>query len=108
MAMTNKEKEAEVLRLLGDHRHRMNTLYWIKEKQGNKVLFNFNWAQEKLYRELWYFTLILKARQLGMTTFLCLYFLNACLFNAGVHAGIICPQPGGCRGNPEQEGEVRT
>jgi hypothetical protein len=87
--MTNKEKEAEVRRLLGDHRHRMNSLYWIKDKQGNKVKFNFNWAQEKLYRELWYFTLILKARQLGMTTFLCLYFLDACLFNAGVHAGII-------------------
>lgn len=87
--MTDAQKRAKLKASLGDHRYRMDHLYWIKDKQGNKVKFSLNWAQEQLYRELWYFTLILKARQLGMTTFLCLYFLDACLFNPGVQAGII-------------------
>ena len=33
--------------------------------------------------------LILKARQLGMTTLLCIYFLDVCIFNGNVQAGII-------------------
>ena len=68
---------------------RLNNLYWIQDKQGHKVKFRPNWAQDQLYEELWYCSLILKARQLGITTFLCILYLDACLFNDNVHAGII-------------------
>tara|TARA_A200000159_G_scaffold163861_1_gene191529 strand:+ start:1375 stop:2835 length:1461 start_codon:yes stop_codon:yes gene_type:complete len=64
-------------------------LYYIKDKKGNKVLFKPNWAQQHLYDNLHYFNVILKARQLGFTTFVMIYFLDACLFNDNHSAGII-------------------
>lgn len=87
--MTEEEARREVERRYGNRRYRLNHLYWIKDKSGNRIKFRFNWAQELLYRGLWYFSLVLKARQLGITTFICLYFLDACLFNSDTHAGII-------------------
>jgi hypothetical protein len=68
---------------------RLNNLYWIIGKGANKSLFQLNWAQKKLYQDMWYMNLILKARQLGVSTFVCLLFLDRCLFNSNQHAGII-------------------
>jgi hypothetical protein len=85
--MTLDNKTAE--KLLNDPYWRLNYLYWIIDKAGNKELFKLNWAQEKLYQEMWYCNLILKARQLGISTFVCLLFLDRCLFNSNQHAGII-------------------
>jgi hypothetical protein len=48
-----------------------------------------NWAQRQFYNSLWYFNIVLKARQLGFTTFIMLYFLDSCLFNSNHSAGII-------------------
>lgn len=85
--MGTNVQEAE--QLLKDPYWRLNHLYWIIDKAGNKELFKLNWAQEKLYYEMWYCNLILKARQLGISTFVCLLFLDRCLFNSNQHAGII-------------------
>lgn len=74
---------------LKDRWWRLNNLYYITDKQGNKIKFKPNWAQEKLYNSLHYFNLILKARQLGFTTFVMIYFLDACLFNSNHSAGVI-------------------
>ena len=74
---------------LNDPLWRLNNLYWIIDKSGNKSLFNLNWAQKKLYHDMWYCNIILKARQLGISTFVCLLFLDRCLFNSNQHAGII-------------------
>jgi len=74
---------------LGDRTWRLNNLYWIKDKAGKKVRFRLNWAQRKLFGVIWYFNIILKARQLGFTTFILIYFLDACLFNSNHAAGVI-------------------
>lgn len=74
---------------LKDPAWRLNNLYWIKDKKGNRVKFKCNWAQEDLYKGMWYLNLILKARQLGMTTFIQLFMLDRCLFNSNVNAGVI-------------------
>ena len=68
---------------------RMNNLYYIKDKNGKKVKFKLNWAQKLIYSEMWYLCLILKARQLGMTTFIQIFMLDRCLFNSNVNAGVI-------------------
>jgi hypothetical protein len=68
---------------------RLNNLYSIKDAHGRKVRFQLNWAQNELYRNLHYYNVILKARQLGFTTFAMIYFLDSCLFNANHSAGII-------------------
>lgn len=69
---------------------RLNTLYYIVDKRGVKLQFKWNWAQEELYKNMWYCNIVLKARQLGISTFICLLFLDRCLFNDNVAAGIIC------------------
>jgi len=68
---------------------RINNLYQIVNKQGKLIKFELNWAQKELYEDIWYCNIILKARQLGMSTFVCMLFLDRCLFNPNVSAGII-------------------
>jgi hypothetical protein len=68
---------------------RLNNLYYIVDKQGSKIIFNMNWAQKELYDNVWYCNIVLKARQLGISTFICLLFLDRCLFNSNISAGII-------------------
>lgn len=79
----------KVRELLGDPYWRINNLYYIVDKKGQKIRFKLNWAQESLYRDVWYCNVILKARQLGISTFICLLFLDRCLFNENMSAGII-------------------
>lgn len=74
---------------LKDRKWRLNNLYYIKDKSGNKVLLKFNWAQASFFGVIWYFNIILKARQLGFTTLIMIYFLDACLFNDNHAAGVI-------------------
>lgn len=47
-----------------------------------------NWAQEILFDNLWYLNIILKVRQLGVTTFFCILYLDDVVFN-GLDAGLI-------------------
>lgn len=74
---------------LSDRLWRLNNLYYIKDAQGKKVLLKMNWAQMHLYNCIWFFNVILKARQLGFTTFIMIYFLDCCLFNSNQSAGVI-------------------
>lgn len=87
--MTDALKKQELNNLLSDRRWRLNNLYYIKNAQGEKQLFKFNAAQADFYDNIWYFNVILKARQLGFTTFTMLYFLDACMFNSHHSAGVI-------------------
>ena len=68
---------------------RLNNLYYIKGKDGQKIKFQLNWAQLELYRKMHYCNLVLKARQLGITTFFAIYFLDMCIFNSNINAAIV-------------------
>lgn len=68
---------------------RLNNLYWIKDPEGKKIPFRLNWAQQELYQNFHTSNLILKARQLGITTFVCILQLDAVLWNNGIQCGII-------------------
>lgn len=74
---------------LKDRRWRLDHLYSCQTKDGRIVPFHLNWAQEALLDGLHECNLILKARQLGFTTFIQLFMLDACLFNSNVRAGTI-------------------
>lgn len=67
---------------------RLNNLYWIKNDQGERIKFRLNWAQRLLFNGLWYLNIVLKVRQLGVTTFFCILYLDDVLFN-GYDAGLI-------------------
>lgn len=69
---------------------RLNTLYHIKNKQGKKTLFTPNEEQEQRYLDHHGRDIILKARQLGFTTFEMIDSLDDCLFIDDYNAGCIC------------------
>ena len=68
---------------------RLNTIYFIKDKNGKKVRFRPNEAQLDFYINAHGNDLILKARQLGFTTFKMIYDLDDCLFIPNHSAGCI-------------------
>jgi hypothetical protein len=72
-----------------DPRWRLNNLYYIESKQGEVIRFRLNSAQERFLDDLWYLNVILKARQLGFSTLIQLYMLDACLFNSHTAAGTV-------------------
>lgn len=72
-----------------DRRWRLNNLYYIKNKEGQKVKLKLNWAQEEILDNLHNFNLILKARQLGITTLFAVFFLDMCIWNSYINAAII-------------------
>jgi len=72
-----------------DQLWRLNNLYYIIDKSGKKVRFVLNESQHKLYTEMWYRNIILKARQRGYTTFIGIFALDSCIFNPNFSAGII-------------------
>src|SRR3990167_11249959 len=74
---------------LGDIWWRLENLYYVKNEAGEKVLFKLRWAQRYFLKHLWFLNIILKARQLGFTTVICLYFLDCILFHKNRSAGII-------------------
>ncbi|MCP4322848.1 MAG: terminase, partial [Alteromonadales bacterium] len=69
---------------------RLNSLYHIKNKQGQKTLFTPNKEQEAFYCQQHNRDIILKARQLGFTTFKMISDLDDCLFIENFSAGCIC------------------
>lgn len=69
---------------------RLCTLYHIKDKDGKKVLFEPNREQEEFYINTHGRDVILKARQLGFTTFKMISDLDDCLFTPDFSAGCIC------------------
>jgi hypothetical protein len=72
-----------------DWKWRIENLYYIVDKNGKKVKFKPNWAQRRVLDSFWFFNIILKARQLGITTFFCIVYLDQVLFKANKTAGII-------------------
>ena len=85
--MTELTQE-EILAHLGDKRWRLSNLYKIKDKNGKIVNFKPNWAQDILLKPH-YLNIVLKARQLGVSTFHAILFLDACLWNSNVNAAIV-------------------
>lgn len=79
----------EIKKHLSDRWWRINNLYYIKDKKGNKVLFKPNEVQKEIHDNLWFFNIIPKARQLGVTTFFAILYLDQILFSENKTAGII-------------------
>lgn len=72
-----------------DWRWRLNNLYWITDKEGKRTRFELNWAQSLLFDGMSYMNVVLKARQLGFTTFIQIFMLDQCVFNSNIRGGTI-------------------
>lgn len=83
------EWPVHVVERFADPMWRLRNLYYIKNEHGEKVKFAPNWAQEDFLREMWYLNIVLKSRQLGFTTIIILFMLDAVLFNPNINARVI-------------------
>lgn len=81
--------ETNLLKALSLKWFRLNTIYFIKDKDGDKVKFRPNDPQKDFYINEHRNDIILKARQLGFTTFKMIADLDDCLFVENYSAGCI-------------------
>src|SRR5215510_11460795 len=84
----------EVRECLRNPLWRLNNLYKILVKtdendEGLVKEFHLDREERKLLKRMHTRNVVLKARQMGITTFVCIYFLDCCLFRKNVRAGII-------------------
>lgn len=91
MATARHSSEAidQLKRNMADRNWRLCNLYWITDRDGNKVRFTPNWAQQRLMEDWSHRNIILKSRQIGFTTFIQLLFLDLVLFNSNMRCGTI-------------------
>lgn len=68
---------------------RLNNLYRIIDKNSNSIPFKLNSVQDDVLDNLHTRNIILKARQLGMSTFAILYIVDEILFSQNLCAGIV-------------------
>lgn len=68
---------------------RLNNLYRIIDKDRNSIPFRMKPEQEEVLENIHNRNLILKARQLGMSTFAILYMLDETLFTENLTSGIV-------------------
>ncbi|CAL9954614.1 hypothetical protein VPHD85_0001 [Vibrio phage D85] len=87
--MTQQEQEDYIRERLGNQLWRLNNLYYITNKSGQKVLFKMNEAQYFLFTNMHYFNIILKARQLGFSTAIQIFILDSAMFNANLNCGVV-------------------
>lgn len=81
--------KARVKETLADQGWRLNHLYQITDKDGKKIPFQMNWAQQQFFENLHTNNIILKARQLGFSTFINLLQLDTALFVPNTACGVI-------------------
>ncbi len=82
-------EQEELLKYIGDRTWRLNNLYKIVDANSHLITFKMNFAQLELYDNFWNKNIILKARQLGLTTFMCILQLDAVLFEPNISTMVI-------------------
>lgn len=87
--MSDPSNNREAISLLKCPLYRLNHLYWIQDFNGNRVRFKMNAMQRRLFDQMHTFNVVLKARQMGFSTLICLMLLDACIFKSNTSAGII-------------------
>ncbi len=88
-ALSRPEKRRYFRTYLTCKEWRLNNLYKIEDEKGRIVTFKMRDAQRDLFESSHTFEIILKARQLGFSTYIDLYGLDSCLFTKNYAAGII-------------------
>ena len=88
-AQASSEAIAYAKRKLSNRNWRLCNLYWITDRDGERVKFSPNWAQQRLMEEWHHRNIILKSRQIGFTTLIQLIFLDLILFNSNMRCGTI-------------------
>lgn len=100
--------EEQLAMCLADPMWRLENLYFILvkvapepgldapagEAPSKKVLFRMNPAQRRILARLWHRNVVLKARQVGVTTLMCILWLDHALFVRDQRCGIVAQDDG--------------
>ena len=86
-ALARPEKRRYLRFIATNRRWRLNNLYKIEDEQGRVVTFEMRDAQRELFESSHTFEIILKARQLGFSTYIDIYGLDCCLFSKKLQSG---------------------
>ncbi len=81
--------DIDIKQLVKSKEYRLNNLYNIINRDGQDIKFHLNNVQKQVLSNLHNRNLILKARQLGMSTFSVLYLLDECIWTPNLSAGIV-------------------
>lgn len=73
----------------GDRDWRINNLYYVTDEDGNRVLYRRREAQAKFSEDSWVLDIIVKARQLGMSTEIAIEIIDLCVFKKNMKCGVI-------------------
>jgi hypothetical protein len=89
----DEKESAQLLKEFGekifDRNWRLKNLYWVVNAKGKRVKFKPNWAQILCYAALLHMNVVLKVRQIGITTGFCVLWLDTILFNRDFKIGVI-------------------
>lgn len=89
MSSTLSKKTESVPAELKSREWRLNNLYKVENKDGELVTFKMNSVQLELFRNLHFRNIVLKARQIGSSTFCTILFLDECLFRRNRKCAIV-------------------
>jgi hypothetical protein len=87
--MINKAETEALQKHLRNRVWRIEHLYWIEDANGRKTKFRMNWAQREMMAGMWYLNMVLKVRQIGISTFTGLLQLDRCIFSPNQTCGIV-------------------
>lgn len=102
--------EEQLALCLADPEWRLANLYYILVKTrkpnpgedptlvpGKKMLFRMNKAQRRFIDRMWHRNVVLKARQVGITTLICILWLDHALFQRDQRCGIVAQDDGAAK-----------
>jgi len=104
--MSHIPANAEQLEIcLADPMWRLENLYFIlvkaagdtSEGSQKKMLFKMNKAQRRFLGRIWNRNVVLKARQVGITTLICILWLDHALFVPNQRCGIVAQDDGAAK-----------
>ena len=82
------DEPKRLLDCLKDKKWRLNNLYLIRDRHGDICRFRMTPIQERLYDNMWFRNVVLKARQHGISTFVELYILDRAIFTPGQQCSV--------------------
>jgi len=88
MQNNNMENE-ELVKNLKSKFWRLNNIYYVVNEKGQNVVFKMRPAQKRFFNNMWFRSVILKARQLGFSTFICLFSLDLAFWRPHMRCAII-------------------
>lgn len=82
-------EERFIFERMSSRKWRLSNLYWVEDENGKKVKFRPNWAQQLFFACMWYLNVVLKVRQIGISTWVGILQLDRSIHEPNTTCGIV-------------------